>query len=102
MVDLTAVRNASPVIHAILALVLLMTATVLAVSKPLGMTPYGRRKQGPIATSTIGWKITPRWIYLGAIVAIAILLVVVLHLSLLPSGTRPQVYDSPLCFPRLL
>ena len=81
VVDLTAVRNVSPVIHAILALVLLMTATILAAYKPLGMTPYGRRKQGPLATPAIGRSISPRWIYLGAIVAIAILLVVLLHVS---------------------
>jgi uncharacterized membrane protein len=43
--DLGAVRNASPVLHAALALLLLLVATVLAVYKPRGMTPYGRRKQ---------------------------------------------------------
>ena len=46
VVDLTVVRNASPMVHAILALVLLLAATVLGVYKPFGMTPYGRRKQG--------------------------------------------------------
>jgi len=35
----------SPVLHAALALVLLLVATVLAVYKPKGMTPYGQRKQ---------------------------------------------------------
>jgi hypothetical protein len=39
------VRNASPVLHAALALVLLAAATVLAVYKPQGMTPYGQRQQ---------------------------------------------------------
>lgn len=43
--DLAVVRNASPVIHAALALLLLLVATVLAVYKPRGMTPYGQRKQ---------------------------------------------------------
>jgi uncharacterized membrane protein len=43
--DLETVRNASPVLHAALALVLLLTATILAVYKPRGMTRYGRRKQ---------------------------------------------------------
>jgi hypothetical protein len=43
--DLTVVRNPSPVIHAALALVLLLVATVLAVYKPRGMTRYGWRKQ---------------------------------------------------------
>lgn len=44
--DLGAVRNASPLLHAVLALVLLLVATALAVFKPRGMTPYGRRLTG--------------------------------------------------------
>jgi hypothetical protein len=44
--ELDAVRSASPVLHAGVALVLLSTATVLAVFKPPGRTPYGR---GPAA-----------------------------------------------------
>lgn len=43
--DLDAVRSASPVLHAGAALLLLLVATVLAVYKPRGMTPYGQRKQ---------------------------------------------------------
>jgi hypothetical protein len=43
--DLGMVRNSSPRLHATLALLLLLTATVLAVYKPRGMTGYGRRKQ---------------------------------------------------------
>jgi DMSO/TMAO reductase YedYZ heme-binding membrane subunit len=43
--DLDAVRSVSPVLHAALALLLLLTATTLAVYKPRGMTPYGQRKQ---------------------------------------------------------
>ncbi|MBI2351051.1 MAG: DUF2269 domain-containing protein [Deltaproteobacteria bacterium] len=43
--DLDVVRNASPGLHAALALLLLLVATVLAVYKPRGMTAYGRRKQ---------------------------------------------------------
>jgi hypothetical protein len=39
------VRSVSPVLHAALALLLLLTATTLAVYKPRGMTPYGQRKQ---------------------------------------------------------
>jgi len=42
--DLGAVRNASPMVHASLALLVLLIATVLAVYKPRGMTPHGRRK----------------------------------------------------------
>jgi hypothetical protein len=44
-VDLARVRNPSPMVHAILALVLLLAATVLAIYKPFGMTAYGRRTQ---------------------------------------------------------
>jgi hypothetical protein len=44
-VDLVLVRNASPVLHATLALVVLLVATILAVYKPRGLTPYGWRKQ---------------------------------------------------------
>jgi hypothetical protein len=43
--DLALVRNTSPRLHAVLALVVLLVATVLAVYKPRGMTPYGQRKQ---------------------------------------------------------
>lgn len=43
--DLSGLRSPSPVLHAGLALLLLLVATVLAVYKPRGLTPYGRRKQ---------------------------------------------------------
>lgn len=43
--ELDVVRNASPGLHAALALLVLLVATVLAVYKPRGMTPYGQRKQ---------------------------------------------------------
>jgi hypothetical protein len=43
--DLRVVRNASPMLHAALALLLLLVAAILAVYKPRGVTPYGRRKQ---------------------------------------------------------
>jgi hypothetical protein len=43
--ELEAVRNASPLLHAALALLLLVVATTLAVYKPRGLTRYGRRKQ---------------------------------------------------------
>jgi hypothetical protein len=44
-VDLALVRNASPALHAALALVLLLVATTLSVYKPRGLTAYGWRKQ---------------------------------------------------------
>jgi hypothetical protein len=43
--DLGTVRTASPALHATVALLLLLVATILAVYKPRGMTRYGRRKQ---------------------------------------------------------
>lgn len=39
------VRNASPVLHSVLALLVLLVATVLAIYKPRGLTPYGWRKE---------------------------------------------------------
>jgi len=44
VVDMAAVRNASPLVHALLALVLLLAVTVLGVYKPLGVARYGLRK----------------------------------------------------------
>lgn len=43
--DLGIVRNPSPRLHAVLALVVLLVATVLAIYKPRGLTAWGRRKQ---------------------------------------------------------
>ena len=43
--DLASVRNPSPVLHAVLALLLLLVTTVLALYKPRGMTRYGWRKE---------------------------------------------------------
>ncbi|HEV3479789.1 MAG TPA: hypothetical protein VG144_10125 [Gaiellaceae bacterium] len=43
--DLSRLRNTSPLLHAGLALLLLLVATTLAVYKPRGLTPYGQRKQ---------------------------------------------------------
>jgi hypothetical protein len=44
-VELGAVRNPSPALHAGLALLVLLVTTVLGVYKPRGMTRYGWRKQ---------------------------------------------------------
>ena len=43
--DLSGLRSPSPLLHAGLALFLLLVATTLAVYKPRGLTPYGQRKQ---------------------------------------------------------
>lgn len=42
---LATVRSASPGVHAGLALLVLLAATILAVFKPRGLTGYGQRKQ---------------------------------------------------------
>jgi hypothetical protein len=44
-VALPLIRNPSPVIHSVLALLVLLVATVLAIYKPRGLTAYGVRKQ---------------------------------------------------------
>jgi hypothetical protein len=43
--DLDALRNPSPLLHASIGLLLLLTATALSVYKPRGMTRYGQRRQ---------------------------------------------------------
>lgn len=43
--DIAVLRSVSPLLHASLALLLLLVATVLGIYKPRGMTPYGWRKQ---------------------------------------------------------
>ena len=95
LVELGLVRNPSPLVHAILALALLIAATVLAVYKPFGMTPYGTRQQmrGRLLAQGIGSRpvqdvpggTARRWEYLLWFVALAILGLVVLS-HLLGSG----------------
>lgn len=95
VVDLGLVRNASPMVHAILGLILLLIATVLGVYRPLGLTPYGTRKQdeqrqvfaptkfAPPATAgaTVASS-RPGWMYLFGIIAVGLLLLfVILHLA---------------------
>lgn len=95
VVDLGLVRNASPTIHAILALILLLIATVLGVYKPLGPTPYGTRKQDEqrqvfaptkfASPATAGATVAssrPGWMYLFGIIAVGLLLLFgILHLA---------------------
>jgi hypothetical protein len=92
VVELGLVRNPSPLVHAILALILLLAATVLGSYKPFGMTPYGLR--GPAApldavsaarpaTVATGW-----WPYLLGVLLIGIItLILILHLTgAMPTG----------------
>ena len=94
VIDLAVVRNASPIVHAILALILLLAATWLGIYKPFGMTPYGMRQQSaarqtftsiavplPMVSAPAAGH-TARWVYLVGIVAVGlILLVVLIHLT---------------------
>ena len=94
VVDLAAVRNASPIVHAILALVLLVAATVLGVYKPFGVIAYGERRFKeqqrtvsaliPASAGTaraLDAGNTPAWIYWVGAVALALaLLVIISHL----------------------
>jgi hypothetical protein len=96
VVELGLVRNPSPLLHAILALVLLIAATVLAVYKPFGLTPYGarlesqrrdgvQRLQTAQAPRTAGTDLqdlqTSAWTYVLWVVVLAILaLIVASHL----------------------
>ena len=83
-------RTASPIVQSILALILLIAATVLGVYKPFGMTPYGaartrgaQRQAVTSATLTSSFRVidarTPApWTYLFGIIAIGIVLLFVL------------------------
>lgn len=99
VVDLEVVRNASPILHSTLALILLIAATVLGVYKPFGMTPYATRRydaQGQVSTTrltspgpapAVGLATSAQWTYVIGIVAIGIVLVFVL-LHFLGTGVR--------------
>jgi hypothetical protein len=88
--ELALVRNPSPIVHAILALILLLIATVLAIYKPFGVTPYGRRKvaerrQTAVTFAPAKTGFSPRstgtllWRYAAAALAIIALLFLLLH-----------------------
>jgi hypothetical protein len=91
VVELALVRNPSPMVHATLALILLVAATVLAIYKPFGMTPYGSRKveahrrQTTIAVARAetvvsrGATGTLAWRYVAAALVVIALLFLLLH-----------------------
>jgi hypothetical protein len=92
VVELGLVRNPSPLVHSILALILLIAATVLGIYKPFGMTPYGRNTSiasrhmvpsaRPIASATSWWPYV-----LGIFVIALVALFVILHLTgAMPAG----------------
>ncbi len=95
LVDLGLVRNPLLMVHAILALILLLIATAPGVYKPLGMTAYGRRKRDeyrrelrvtgvPRSQATLAKPTTstPRRVYLLAILAVGVnLALLILHFA---------------------
>jgi len=92
VVELGLVRNPSPVVHAVLALILLLIATWLAVYKPFGPTPYAVRTDSqrrptpatavPLTTAPAAASSTPTALYIVVLVVLATMLVVVLlHLT---------------------
>ena len=84
VVELGLVRNPSPLVHAILALILLVAATLLAVYKPFGMTPYGVRHGAAGAASAVK---TSGWVYALWMLALALAALVVAS-HLLNSGAH--------------
>jgi hypothetical protein len=88
VVELGFVRNPSPMVHAILALFLLTIATVLAIYKPFGMTPYGLQRQGGrqmfqrIQREDVNHVGTSRWVYLlWSVIIVIVLLFIAAHLA---------------------
>ena len=96
VVEFGLVRNPSPLVHSILALILLIAATLLAIYKPFGMTPYGERQQGRVqaaqaitsaplqhvvGTRARGWEVA---LWIAGLTILA--LIVVSHL--IGSGTH--------------
>jgi len=93
IVELELVRNPSPVVHAAVALILLLIATWLAVYKPFGTTPYGSRTHSRrqlssspttvrLSEVTSSASSTPSWLYVvGLAVLVVMLIVVLLHLT---------------------
>ena len=85
--ELGLVRNPSPLLHAVLALLLLLAATVLAIYKPFGPTPYGartlaRQRHGDLAGDALSVPWTSAWLYgIGAAAGIGLLLLLLHHLS---------------------
>ena len=79
--DLDAIRNPSPVLHATVALLLLLVANVMAVYKPLGLTAHGIRTQCKGQRVTVPDRAV-RWdrYALAAIVGLFVL-VVLWHLA---------------------
>ena len=89
VIDIAAVRNASPLVHSVLALIVLSVTTVLGVYKPFGLTAYGRYKHevgramlsGATGMDAIDDRDAASPYLLGAIIVAFLLLIVVLHFA---------------------
>jgi uncharacterized membrane protein len=79
--DLGVVRNASPLIHAALALLVLLVATVLAVYKPRGVIRVRPDRESPTST--------PRWVKVFGIIALLLLVLIVVGLLIGKGGHGP-------------
>jgi hypothetical protein len=94
--DLAVVRNPSPLVHGVLALVLLLAATWLGVYKPFGTTPYGKRARTasvlplPSAPSVAG-TLTGRRLPTSMVIGMGVLALIaaLLLAHALGSGGRP-------------
>jgi hypothetical protein len=93
VITLGLVRNPSPLVHAILALILLLVATALAIYKPFGMTVYGRNKDARrrrLSSAALPETVVPNdgtgtslWLYATtALLLTVILAFVIVHLLL--------------------
>jgi hypothetical protein len=80
--DASAIRSASPVIHAGAALFLLLAATTLSIYKPPGRVQYGRApifNAGPIVGFPSTTE-TPRWVYVFGLIGLAVTVLFVIGL----------------------
>jgi hypothetical protein len=91
VLELRLVRNPSPMVHAILALILLLVAMALAIYKPFGMTAHGRNQNArrrALSSAVLPETVvsedgtgTSFWLYATtALVLAAILAFVIVHL----------------------
>ena len=79
-VEIESVRNPSPALHAALAAAALLLATVLAINKPPGLTPYGRRALGRGDREAVSGS--ARWTYVAALAAVVLMLLLIVgHLT---------------------
>ncbi|HEX9810949.1 MAG TPA: hypothetical protein VGA88_02530 [Burkholderiales bacterium] len=82
----------SLLLHAAGGLIVLLTATVLAIYKPQGVTPYGRRKLNEEERLSESAASTPRWVKGFGLLGAA--LVVLVLIMLLHGGHGPGMHGQ--------